>query len=156
MTPELSLCFSLSLIVGTPTIVSRSPEYGKRQLIPILSGTLSGALSGHVLPGGVDSQVIDADGLCRLSARYAVETGDGDRFYIENNGLRRIPAAWRSQLFDDDLAFFSEIPPGEIYFRTTPQFEVYSDRLRWLTENLFIASGVRRPGGLDIHIYQVK
>ncbi len=118
MTPELSLCFSLSLIVGTPTIVSRSPEYGKRQLIPILSGTLSGALSGHVLPGGVDSQVIDADGLCRLSARYAVETGDGDRFYIENNGLRRIPAAWRSRLFDDDLAFSASSHP--VRFTSAP------------------------------------
>ena len=156
MTPELTLRFSLNLTVGAPTIVSRTPEFGKRQLIPILSGTLSGAIRGRVLPGGVDSQIIDAHGLCRLSARYAIETEDGDSFYIENNGLRRIPADWRARLFEDDLSFFSEIPPGEIYFRTTPQFEIYSDRLRWLTESLFIASGTRRPAGLDIDFYQVN
>ena len=50
-----------------------------RQLIPILSGTLTGApegrypeLRGTVLPGGVDSQVIRPDGRCELSARYGV------------------------------------------------------------------------------------
>lgn len=156
MAPELTHSFSLSLTVDRPTIISRSPDRGKRQLIPILSGTLSGALRGHVLPGGVDSQIIDRDGLCRLSARYAVETDRGDRFYIENNGLRRIPRQWCTRLFEDDLAFFNDIPPGEIYFRTTPTFETYSDNLRWLSESLFICSGQRSASGLELAFYRVE
>ncbi|PAX33822.1 hypothetical protein CLI88_05110, partial [Klebsiella pneumoniae] len=56
MTPELRHCFSITIQVDKPIIVSRSPQTGKRQLIPIVGGSVSGQLRGHVLPGGVDSQ----------------------------------------------------------------------------------------------------
>ncbi len=68
MTPELGHCFSITIQVDKPIIVSRSPQTGKRQLIPIVGGSVSGQLRGHVLPGGVDSQIIEPDGTCRLSA----------------------------------------------------------------------------------------
>ncbi|MFV3239698.1 DUF3237 family protein, partial [Klebsiella pneumoniae] len=53
MTPELRHCFSITIQVDKPIIVSRSPQTGKRQLIPIIGGSVSGQLRGHVLPGGV-------------------------------------------------------------------------------------------------------
>ena len=37
MTPELRHCFSITIQVDKPIIVSRSPQTGKRQLIPILA-----------------------------------------------------------------------------------------------------------------------
>ncbi|MFO6285375.1 DUF3237 family protein, partial [Pseudomonas aeruginosa] len=63
MTPELRHCFSITIQVDKPIIVSRSPQTGKRQLIPIVGGSVSGQLRGHVLPGGVDRQV---DGPCSI------------------------------------------------------------------------------------------
>ena len=48
MTPELRHCFSITIQVDKPVIVSRSPQTGKRQLIPILGGSVSGQLRGHV------------------------------------------------------------------------------------------------------------
>ncbi|MCY2230928.1 DUF3237 family protein, partial [Klebsiella pneumoniae] len=47
MTPELRHCFSITIQVDKPIIVSRSPQTGKRQLIPIVGGSVSGQLRGH-------------------------------------------------------------------------------------------------------------
>ncbi|KAG9389989.1 Uncharacterized protein family UPF0311 [Carpediemonas membranifera] len=130
-------------------------EFGKRQLIPITGGTVSGAIEGYVVGGGVDSQVIDKNGICRLSARYAVETNDGLSFYIENNGIRRVPAEFRDRLFGDDMSFFNDIPADEVYFRTTPTFEVHHPGLQWLRESLFISSGERTASGVRLSFYRV-
>lgn len=156
MIPEFEFSFRIEIKVDKPIVVSQSQTHGKRQLIPIASGVVSGAIEGKVLPGGIDSQIIDSEGLCHLSARYAVETNDGDTFYIENNGIRRIPEQWRAQLFSDDMSFFNEIPKDEIYFKTTPTFEVYSDNLKWLTESLFVCSAARSATGVFLDMYRVK
>lgn len=106
MTPELEHSFSLTIQVDKPIIVSRSPQSGKRQLIPILSGTVRGELNGHVLPGGVDSQIVEPDGTCRLSARYALHVEEGT-VYIENNGIRRLPEEYKERLSATICAFLA-------------------------------------------------
>lgn len=155
MTPQLEFSFRIEIQVTPPVIVSNDRVYGKRQLIPIASGKVSGAITGEVLPGGVDSQIIDASGLCRLSARYAVKTDAGHTFYIENNGIRRVPPEWRERLFSEDMSFFSEIAPEEIYFKTTPKFEVYHASLNWLRESIFICSAQRSEKGVFLDMYRV-
>lgn len=156
MHPILDFSFRIEIQVSKPIVVSNDKEFGKRQLIPIESGVVSGAISGKVLPGGVDSQIIDKDGLCRLSARYAIETDEGNTFYIENNGIRRIPEQWRDELFSDDMSFFNQIAAEDIYFKTTPTFEVYSSNLKWLSENVFICSASRSAHGVFLDMYVVK
>mgnify|MGYP000533171287 CR=1 FL=1 len=112
MTPELRHCFSITIQVDKPIIVSRSPQTGKRQLIPIVGGSVSGQLRGHVLPGGVDSQIIEPDGTCRLSARYALQVAEGT-VYVENNGIRRVPAQYHAFLaiFRQKPSIFAPCPP---------------------------------------------
>lgn len=156
MQPELDFSFRIEIQVSQPIVVSNDKELGKRQLISISSGAVSGDIEGKVLPGGIDSQVIDKDGLCRLSARYAIETQNGETFYIENNGIRRIPEVWREKLFSDDMSFFNQIPAEDIYFKTVPTFEVYSPSLKWLTESLFICSAQRSENGVFLDMYRVK
>lgn len=152
--PDLALCFTANIEVGQPQVVANSRESGKRQLIPVLRGVVSGELTGEVMPGGVDSQIIAPDGLCRLSARYALATQLG-AVYIENNGVRRVPPAFREQLFGDNMRFFDAIPSEALYFRTVPKFEVYDSRLAWLQESIFISSGERTPHGVTLHFYRV-
>lgn len=47
--------------------------------------------NGTILPGGVDTQLINADGMGTLSARYMLEGHDADNvpcfLYIENNAV---------------------------------------------------------------------
>ena len=136
--------FDITVQVAPPILIGQDQIVGRRQLIPILSGTLSGKnieghpLVGTVLPGGVDSQVIRPDGICQLSARYGVQLEDGTSFYIENNGIRTVPDAYVAQVLQG--AF---IPPELYYFATTPSFEVYDPRLHWLKSHLFVCKATR-------------
>lgn len=152
--PELEFSFSVKVVVEQPIAVENSRESGKRQLIPINQGVVSGRLTGEVMPGGIDSQIIEPDGLCRLSARYALQTDQG-KVYIENNGIRRVPEAFRKDLFGENMRFFDAIAPQELYFRTVPQFEIYDARLNWLKESIFISTGQRTQHGVTLNFYRV-
>lgn len=124
MTPELRHCFSITIQVDKPIIVSRSPQTGKRQLIPIVGGSVSGQLRGHVLPGGVDSQIIEPDGTCRLSARYALQVAEGT-VYVEtmaSAGCR--PSIMTS--FSPTICAFLAI------FRLKPSIFAPCPPLRWM------------------------
>lgn len=89
--------FTITVKVDVPVVVGQDHINGRRQLIPIISGTLEGVdmngkhISGTVLSCGVDSQVIRPDGKCELSARYGITLNEGHSFYIENNGIRTVP-----------------------------------------------------------------
>ena len=155
MDPKLEFSFSIDIVVDQPIIVSNSPVTGKRQLIPILRGKVSGELTGEVLPGGVDSQIIDPNGVCRLSARYALKVSEGT-VYIENNGIRTVPAEYKSLLFTEDMSFFNQILPSDIYFKTVPVFEVDSPELEWLQTSIFICSASRTSDGVKLDFYRVS
>eukprot|EP00727_Mastigamoeba_balamuthi_P006922 m51a1_g2850 putative pf11578 family protein (157) ;mRNA; f:299245-299715 len=152
--PALEFSFAVDIVVDAPVVVNGTPEGGKRQLIPIRSGVVTGALSGSVLPGGIDSQIIAADGLCTLSARYALDTSAG-RVYVENNGVRRVPPEWRARLFEENMSLFALVPQEQIYFRAVPRFEVYTPELRWLTESVFVCTGQRTVSGVSLRFYRV-
>ena len=67
--------------------------HGRRRIIPITGGRISGErVSGRVLPGGADWQVVRADGVAELDARYTIETADGALIYVSNRGVRHGPA----------------------------------------------------------------
>lgn len=154
MLPALEYSFRIDIHVDKPVVISSSPLKGKRQLIPIRSGTVSGALNGQVMPGGIDSQFIDPDGICRLSARYALQVGQGT-VYVENNGVRRVPDAFKEKLFGDDMRFFDELPPSQIYFRSVPVFETDVPELSWLTTSVFICAAERTASGVTLEFYKV-
>lgn len=160
--PTLKKQFEIRVEVAPPVLIGQDDISGRRQLIPILSGTLTGtsegnfpSLTGEVLPGGVDSQVIRPDGKCELSARYGVRlTGgewDGASFYIENNGFRTVPEEYVPQVLAGGF-----VDPSLYYFCTVPQFEVYDSRLNWLKQRLFICSATRLPDAVILGYYTVE
>ena len=160
--PTLKKQFEIRVQVAFPVLIGQDSISGRRQLIPILSGTLTGApdgcfpeLTGTVLPGGVDSQVIRPDGKCELSARYGVRlTGgkwDGASFYIENNGFRTVPAEYVQTVLAGGF-----VDPSLSYFCTVPQFEVYDRRLEWLKQRLFVCSATRLPDAVILGYYTVE
>ena len=59
------------MTLAAPQDLGDTPQ-GRRRIIGITGGRFSGErLSGRVLPGGADWQVIRADGVADLDARYA-------------------------------------------------------------------------------------
>jgi hypothetical protein len=150
---EFEYVATIDVQVG-PLFETGMHALGNRRLIPIASGCISGpGLNGHILDGGADSQIVRADGQIDLSARYMIETDDGARIYVENEGIRRamdVDAMAGSGATDGG--------PGAVptYFRTVPKFETASARYRWLTQSLFVCSGIREPTRVLLHVYRIK
>jgi hypothetical protein len=131
--------------------VGQDEVVGRRQLIPILSGEVIGnGFKGKVLPGGIDSQIIRPDGKCELSARYAIQLEDGAAIYIENNGIRTVPAEYAEAVKAGKF-----VAPELYYFRTVPIFEVYDERYKWLMNHLSICSATRLPDKVLLKFYKV-
>lgn len=129
---------------------------GRRRVIPITGGTVDGpevdgvAMRGRVLPGGADYQVVVSDTTAELDARYLLELEGGQRIYVVNRALRRASAEVTARLVRGE-----PVDPSLVYFRCTPSFEVADPRLQWLTESLFVGTGVRRPDRVELSIYRV-
>lgn len=111
-------------------------DFGKQAMVTFTGEVLGPLFKGKVLPGGVDTQEIRSDGLKRISARYFIETDEGEKIFIENNGI------------------INENVEGERYFRTTPRFVTGSKKYSWLNTSIFVGTGERTEKGLEIVIYR--
>ena len=149
--PVLEEAFKIEIKVKPPVVVGQDTIHGRRQLIEIESGVVSGKLTGKVLPCGVDSQVIRPDGLAELVARYALQLDDGETVYINNAGIRRVAPEYAA-----DAAAGKIVDPQYVYFATVPSFEVYCDKYRWLERSIFLCSAIRLPDKVLIRMYEVK
>ena len=124
---------------------------GRRRIIPITGGSFRGErLSGRVLPGGADWQVIRADGVADLDARYTLETADGALIYVRNHGYRHGPAQVLKQ-----LSLGEEVDPSLYYMRTTPLFETGDARYAWLNRLICVGTGGRHKSSVSLEIFEV-
>jgi hypothetical protein len=125
---------------------------GRRRIIGITGGTFSGArLSGRILPGGADWQVIRADGTAYLDARYTLETADGALVYVTNHGYRHGP-----QAVIERLARGEDVDPALYYMRTTPWFETSARAHAWLNRAVCVGTGARRADRVELEFFEVK
>ena len=148
---QLEHVIDLVAFVGDPCEIGSTPA-GFRRVIPITGGEARGPrLFGRILPGGADIQLLRNDGVAELHARYAIETPDGARIYVENCGMRHGPPEAMERIRRGE-----PVDPAAIYFRTTPRFETGDERYSWLMRHIFVAEGVRRPDSVEISIYAVK
>lgn len=149
--PQLEKVFSIEVSVDKPVVVGQDDVHGRRQLIPISGGIVSGRLSGKVLPGGVDSQIIRPDGFTELVARYAIALDDGCSVYIDNAGVRRVAPEVAGEVANGKI-----VDPGYVYFVTVPKFEVYDSKYAWLERSIFLCRGIRLPDKVLLNYYEVK
>lgn len=125
---------------------------GRRRIIAITGGQFSGPrFSGRVLAGGADWQVIRADGVAFLDARYTLETADGALVYVNNRGYRHGPPEVLER-----LARGEDVDPALYYMRATPWFETAAPKYAWLNRTVCIATGARRAAAVELDFYAVK
>ena len=137
--------------MATPQELGDTPQ-GRRRIIGITGGRFSGErLSGRVLPGGADWQLIRADGVADLDARYTLETGDGALIYVRNRGYRHGPADVLKRLASGEA-----VDPSLYYMRTTPCFETGDARYAWLNRIVCVATGARRAAAVELEVFEVK
>ena len=61
---------------------------GHRRVIPVVGGSITGALDAVILPGGADWQIVRADGAVEVDARYSARTADGALVLLSSTGVR--------------------------------------------------------------------
>jgi hypothetical protein len=149
-TPGLVHVADLVVRIAEPVEIGRISG-NLRRMIPIVGGEALGPrILGKVLPGGADFQIMRADGVTDLHARYVIEIEGGQLIYVENSGVRYgLPELM------EKLRRGEAVDPALIYFRTTPRFETAAPGYEWLMRNLFICSGARFPDRVEMRFFQV-
>jgi hypothetical protein len=148
---KLELLLRAEITLAPPQELGQAP-LGRRRIIPITGGRFRGErLSGRVLPGGADWQIVRADGVSQLEARYTLETDDGALISVRNLGLRHGPAEVLAR-----LAAGEAVDPSLYYMRTTPSFETGAERYLWLNRVVCVATGARRKDAVELDVYEVK
>jgi hypothetical protein len=125
--------------------------YGERRIINILGGRVEGTrLNGRILPGGADWQIIRADGVADLRARYTIEAAGGACILVSSDGLRHGPPEVIAQ-----LARGEPVDPALYYFRTVMRFETGDADLAWLNRIIAIGRGIREPLAVRLDVHEV-
>jgi hypothetical protein len=152
MTPTITTkhVFTITAHVAEVTSVG-DIGFGVRRIIPITGGDVKGeTVNGKVLPLGADFQFIRPNELIELEAKYAFETDDGARVYVENKGIRFGPLDLLEKLKRGE-----PVDPSLIYCRTVPKFETGAEKYRWLMEHIFVGSAARYPDRVVIDVFMV-
>jgi len=148
MAIALDFAFALKVTVAPALELGETPQ-GRRRIVPITGGSVSGPkLTGRVLPGGADWQIIRNDGVAELEARYTLEADDGAFISVLNRGLRHGPPEVVRKLIAGE-----PVDPDAYYFRCTPVFETAAPAHRWLTRTVFVAAGARHPELVEVRVY---
>lgn len=114
---------------------------GSIVMIPFKGKVTSEIFTGVILPGAVDTQLIDINNIKHMSARYMLVgkdySGTDCKIYIENTGY-----------------FHVDSPKP---FRTIPKFYTDSNVLsEYLHSNSFRGEGHRDSEGLKIKFFEVN
>lgn len=156
-TPLLEPVFDLTVFVAAPVEAGQTfglNSQGRRRIIPITGGSVSGQVNGVVLPGGADFQLVVSETCADLDARYLLRLDDADwagaHVFVQNRALRRGSAEDIAKLVRGE-----PVDPAAIYFRCAPTFEVSHPALAWMTQSLFIGTGARFPDRVQIRIFRV-
>lgn len=148
--PKLEFAFEIKVHVWLPQEVGSTAK-GIRRIIPITDGSFAGPkISGVVVPGGYDWQLIRTDGVAEIDARYVLKTDDGALITIINTGLRHGPKDVMQRLAKGET-----VDPSLYYFRSIPYFETSETKYDWLTKNIFLATGIREPELVIIRMWKV-
>jgi len=143
--------FTASVAVGKAIVVGKGPD-GLRRYIPIIGGSVRGGLlTGTVIAGGGDSQIVRSDGGIVLEARYLIKTHDNVMISVVNRGLRNASAE-----IMEKIARGEHVPPAQYYFRTVGQFEApVESAYEFLNRFLFVATAEREAEAVIVHFYRV-
>ncbi len=139
--PKLEPLYRACFEIGQRVVLG-SDASGTRIQIPITGGRFAGdRLSGEVLPGGADWQLIRPDGVVEIDARYVFETHDGARIAVHNAGVFHAPPDVMQRFLRRE-----DPPPSLYYMRTCPTFQTASPAYAWLERLVAVGAGEMRAG----------
>jgi Protein of unknown function (DUF3237) len=122
---------------------------GERRCVPLLGGTVRGALNGHIVPGGTDWQWNRTDGTLELDAHDMLQLTDGARVEVRSAGMRHGPPEVMAR-----LARGEAVAPSEYVFRTAVRFVTGAPAWQALNNMLAIAVGQRQARLVLLDLYR--
>lgn len=131
------------VVTLSPTVLVGETPNGRRTRVPITGGTFSGpGLSGQVLAGGADWQLLRKDGSLVIDADYMIETDDHVQIHVRNVGV-----------------LYTDPATGVRYHWTAPSFEAPLGKYGWLNDAVFISAlsgaGDKEHPAVRITIYRI-
>lgn len=150
MEPVLTHAFDLRIDVAEPMELGPT-AHGRRRIIAITGGSFEGrGMTGRIVPGGADWQIVRADGVAELHARYTIDIAGHGLVYIVNEGYRHGPAEVMAR-----LAAGEPINPSLYYFRTVARFETSAPECAWMMRTIFVGVGERHPDHVRLRLFEV-
>jgi hypothetical protein len=123
---------------------------GHRRVVAIRGGSCEGRLSGTILSGGADWQVVREDGVIEIEARYVIETAEGARVLVDSRGLRHGPPEVMAA-----LARGEDVDPALYFFRTLIRFETGANDHAWLNRIMAIGRAKRERNAVLIDLFEM-
>jgi hypothetical protein len=148
--PALRFAFAIKAKVAPIQDVGQTAR-GHRRIIDILGGEVHGPrLSGEILPGGADWQIVRPDGTIEVVARYTIRSSTGALIYVQNEGLRVASPDVVARMSRGEA-----VPVDSYHFRTAPRFETADPSLKWLERATFVGVAARAPDRVAIGFHEV-
>lgn len=126
-------------------------RFGRRRVIPIRGGRVTGRLEGTILDVGADWQSVTHDDVAELDARYLVRTDDGALVEVVNRGFRFGPPEVMAR-----LAAGEPIPPEQYSMRSTALLESGHPDYQWLNRMVFVGTGARAASTVQVELFSVE
>lgn len=134
-----------------PLVTLGPAKHGERRYVPLLGGTVQGPeLNGEIVEGGVDWQVLRADGVLDIAAHYVIRTPDGALIEVQSDGLRHGPPEVMAR-----LARGEAVAASEYFFRTVVRFTTGAPAWLHLNRCLALAVGQREARAVLLDFYRI-
>ena len=142
--------FVMRLAVRPLQVLGATPA-GVRRVGRVSGGSFAGErLSGEVLDGGNDWQVLREDGVLTLDVRLVLKTKDGATIGMAYGGLRHGPPEILARIDAGEI-----VDANSYYFRVTPRFETASPAYEWINRTLAIGCGHRQTDGPIYSVFEI-
>ncbi len=118
----------------------------------VFGGSFEGErLSGEVLDGSNDWQVVGGDETTKLDGRLVLKTTGGAMIGMTYHGVRHGPAEVVARLEAGGV-----VDASSYYFRIAPFFETASTEHAWLNGVLALGLGHRREDGPVYSVFELQ
>lgn len=148
-TPSLQPSFDVTVRLGRLVDHGRT-RAGHRRVIPIIGGSISGAIEAEIEPGGADWQLVRPDGAIEVDGRYTARSPEDELVYLQVAGIRTGPPEVLEGLLQGH-----DVSPDQYYFRTVIRVETSSAKLAHLEHAIFVASCIRDADAVRYTAYRV-
>jgi hypothetical protein len=142
--------FVMRLDVRPLLIVGATPGAVRRVGV-VPGGSFEGErLSGAVLEGGSDWQMVRSDKSTTLNVRLVLKTKDDALIGMTYQGVRHGPPDVIERIEKGEV-----VDPGSYYFRINPVFETSSAKYDWINRVIAVGIGHRQADGPIYSVFEV-